>query len=57
MPADAPGITRRPLTTLDPTRKLARIDFDGVESRRIGNGDILPALNRTLDLAYIAVAC
>ena len=54
--ADAPGISRRPLTTLDPTRKLAQIDFDGVEARRIGSGNVLPALSRTLNLAYIAIA-
>ena len=54
--ADAPGITRRSLTALDPTRKLARIDFANVEARCIAN-DAAPALRRTLDMACIAVAC
>ena len=54
--ADAPGITRRSLTALDPTRKLARIDFANVEARCIAP-DAAPALRRTLDLACVAVAC
>ena len=51
-----PGITRRALTALDPTRKLARVDFANVEARCISDG-AAPALRRTLDLACIAVAC
>ena len=54
--ADAPGITRRALTALDPTRKLARIDFDNVDARCIAT-DAASALGRTLNLACIAVAC
>lgn len=54
---DASGVARKALTTLDPTRKLARITFDGVEGRRIGAvGSAGPGLARTLDLAAIALA-
>ncbi len=54
--ADAPGVTRHPLTALDPTRKLARIDFANVEARCISSA-AAPALRRTLETACIAVAC
>lgn len=54
---DASGISREPLTTLDPTRKLARITFDKVEARRLGGaGDAGPGLARTLDIAAVALA-
>ena len=33
---DAGGLTRTPLQTLDPTRKLARIEFAGVEAELLG---------------------
>lgn len=33
---DADGLTRTPLQTLDPTRKLARIDFSGVDAELLG---------------------
>ncbi len=32
----AAGLTRRPLKTMDPTRKLARLQFDGVEASLLG---------------------
>jgi len=34
--ADAPGLTRTPLETLDMTRKLARLDFDATPARLVG---------------------
>ena len=48
----APGVTRTRLETLDPTRRLARIDFDGAPAVRIG--DALP--HQALDLAVVALA-
>ncbi len=57
VPADAPGLTRTPLPTLDQTRKLARLDFGAVPARRIGSpGDGAAVLGRTLDIAAIALA-
>jgi alkylation response protein AidB-like acyl-CoA dehydrogenase len=36
---DADGLTRTPLRTLDPTRKLARLEFAGVEADLLGTPD------------------
>ena len=55
--ASAGGITRTPLETLDATRKLARIAFNGTAGRLVGSrGEAGPALARTLDLAAAALA-
>ena len=59
--ADTAGVTRSLLPSMDPTRKLARIDFDRVQARRLGDGQDGPtagvtALERTLDQAAIALA-
>jgi alkylation response protein AidB-like acyl-CoA dehydrogenase len=49
---DAAGVTRTRLDTLDPTRRLARIDFDDAPAVRVGD-----AFPRTaLDLAVVALA-
>jgi alkylation response protein AidB-like acyl-CoA dehydrogenase len=57
VPADADGLTRTPLPTLDQTRKLARLDFAGVPATLIGaDGAGQPLLGRTLDIAAIAQA-
>jgi alkylation response protein AidB-like acyl-CoA dehydrogenase len=54
---DAPGITRTLLKTMDPTRKLARISFDGVHVQPLGDpGAGLDALEKTLDQGAIALA-
>jgi alkylation response protein AidB-like acyl-CoA dehydrogenase len=54
---DAAGLTRTPLTTLDPTRKQARLDFDGVEATAIGSdGAGWDVLSTVLDLAAVALA-
>jgi alkylation response protein AidB-like acyl-CoA dehydrogenase len=51
------GLTRTSLPTLDQTRKLARLEFAGVAARLIGSpGDAAAALDRTLDVAAIALA-
>jgi alkylation response protein AidB-like acyl-CoA dehydrogenase len=55
--ADANGVERRLLESMDPTRKLARIDFRGAHADLLGNLDTGAApLTRTLDQAAIALA-
>jgi alkylation response protein AidB-like acyl-CoA dehydrogenase len=55
--AKASGVERRLLESMDPTRKLARIDFRGARSELLGNLDEgAKALTRTLDQAAIALA-
>lgn len=36
VPGDAPGLTRRALTVMDPTRKQARLEFTSVEAELLG---------------------
>jgi alkylation response protein AidB-like acyl-CoA dehydrogenase len=55
--ANDSGVERRLLESMDPTRKLARIDFRGARSELLGNLDEgAKALTRTLDQAAIALA-
>jgi alkylation response protein AidB-like acyl-CoA dehydrogenase len=55
--AGAPGLGRTVLPTLDQTRKLARLEFDGVPGRLIGSpGDAAAVIGRVLDVAAIALA-
>jgi alkylation response protein AidB-like acyl-CoA dehydrogenase len=55
--ADAPGIERRALKSTDPTRKLARITFTGVEADLLGDaGAAAGPLAETLDIAAICLA-
>ncbi|GGS51304.1 acyl-CoA dehydrogenase [Planobispora rosea] len=51
----AEGVTRRALTTLDPTRGQAGVTFDGAPGRVISEGDE-NGLARTRDLLAVAVA-
>jgi alkylation response protein AidB-like acyl-CoA dehydrogenase len=54
---DAPGLTRTPLSTMDQTRKQARLEFDNVPARQIGSDDNgWATLSKTLDLAAVALA-
>jgi alkylation response protein AidB-like acyl-CoA dehydrogenase len=54
---DAAGLARTPLTVMDPTRKLARLAFDGVEAALLGDeGAAAVPLARTLALAAIGLA-
>ncbi|NYD51266.1 alkylation response protein AidB-like acyl-CoA dehydrogenase [Actinomadura luteofluorescens] len=50
---DAAGLVRHALPTLDQTRRLARIELDGVAARRVGGPE---ALARALDVAAVALA-
>jgi alkylation response protein AidB-like acyl-CoA dehydrogenase len=55
--ADAPGLARTALPTLDQTRKLARLDFAAVPATLVGaDGAAEALLERTLDIAAIAQA-
>jgi alkylation response protein AidB-like acyl-CoA dehydrogenase len=57
VPGDSPGLTRTPLSTMDQTRKQARLEFDGVPARQIGgDGRGWATLAKTLDLAAVALA-
>ena len=57
VPAEASGLTRTALPTLDQTRKLARLDFAAVPATLIGSvGDGRAVLSHTLDVAAIAQA-
>jgi alkylation response protein AidB-like acyl-CoA dehydrogenase len=55
--AEASGLTRTPLATMDQTRKQARLDFDGVAARPLGEpGSGWAALSKTLDQAAVCLA-
>jgi alkylation response protein AidB-like acyl-CoA dehydrogenase len=55
--AKAGGIERRLLESMDPTRKIARIDFRGAHANLLGNlNDGAAAITRTLDQAAVALA-
>jgi alkylation response protein AidB-like acyl-CoA dehydrogenase len=54
---DASGLTRTPLSTMDQTRKQARLDFSGVAATPLGEpGSGWAALSKTLDQAAVALA-
>ena len=53
----ASGMTRTPLSTMDQTRKQARIEFSDTSARLLGTaGAGWAALSKTLDLAAVALA-
>jgi alkylation response protein AidB-like acyl-CoA dehydrogenase len=55
--ADAPGLTRTALPTMDQTRKQARLVFASTPARLVGrDGDATDGLTKTLDLAAVALA-
>jgi alkylation response protein AidB-like acyl-CoA dehydrogenase len=55
--ADAPGLTRRSLKSMDPTRKFARLDFVDVAATPLGApGTAGPAIERTLMEAAVCLA-
>jgi alkylation response protein AidB-like acyl-CoA dehydrogenase len=55
--ADAPGLERRPLKALDPTRKLARLEFRAVEAELMGElGAAATPFAKTLTQAAVALA-
>jgi alkylation response protein AidB-like acyl-CoA dehydrogenase len=55
--AGTDDFSRRPLDALDPTRKLAKLTFDGARADLLGEaGEAGPALAKTLDQASAALA-
>jgi alkylation response protein AidB-like acyl-CoA dehydrogenase len=55
--ADADGLTRTPLATMDQTRKQARLEFTSTPATLVGaDGDAATGLERTLQLACVALA-
>jgi alkylation response protein AidB-like acyl-CoA dehydrogenase len=55
--ADAQGVTRTPLSTMDQTRKQARVEFSGTPARLIGtDGAGWDTMSRVLDLAAVGLA-
>ncbi len=56
-PSDAGGLTRTALSTMDQTRKQARLDFDNTPVTLVGaEGGGWAVLERVLDLAAVALA-
>ena len=54
---EASGLTRTPLTTMDQTRKQARLEFSSTPARLIAaEGALAGSLPKVLDLAAIALA-
>lgn len=54
---NAPGLSRRPLNTIDQTRKLAELEFDDVIAEPLGEpGAGGAALDRTIDLCRVCLA-
>ncbi|CAN5431221.1 hypothetical protein BH18ACT1_BH18ACT1_00570 [soil metagenome] len=54
---DASGLTRTPLSTMDQTRKQARLEFAGVPAKLVGtDGGGWATLERVLDLAAVGLA-
>ncbi|MBA2945724.1 acyl-CoA dehydrogenase family protein [Streptomyces himalayensis] len=55
--ADAPGLTRALLPTLDQTRRQARVEFTDTPARLLGGeGEAWPVLERTLATASVLLA-
>ncbi|MFG2524955.1 acyl-CoA dehydrogenase family protein [Streptomyces sp. NPDC048527] len=55
---DLLGLSRTPLTTLDATRRQARLVFDALPGRLIGtDGGAEPGLVKALDIAAALLAC
>ena len=54
---DAPGLTRRVLKTMDPTRKMARLTFDNVDARLLGEqGAAAEPFAKTMREAAVCLA-
>jgi len=53
---DAAGFSREALPPLDPTRKLARLQFDHTPADRISSGDISSQLGRAVERTIVALA-
>ena len=57
LPAESEGLARQPLQSMDPTRRLAQMDFDGAQAELLGGPEAGgPAWARTLDIAAVCLA-
>jgi alkylation response protein AidB-like acyl-CoA dehydrogenase len=57
VPGDAPGLARTPLSTMDLTRKQARLEFVGTPARLLGTeGTGWDTMTRVLSLTSVALA-
>ncbi len=57
VPGNAAGLTRRALKTMDPTRKLARLEFQDVEAALLGEAGAAAApFRRTMTEAAVCLA-
>ena len=57
VPGDAPGLTRRALQVMDPTRRQARLEFRAVEAELLGEaGGGAAPFARTMTLAAVCLA-
>jgi len=57
VPGNAEGLTRTALSTMDQTRKQAKLTFANTPARLVGEeGGAGPVLSKTLDLAAVALA-
>jgi alkylation response protein AidB-like acyl-CoA dehydrogenase len=57
VPGDAPGLTRRALKVMDPTRKQARLEFRGVEADLLGEAGAAAApFAKTMVQAAVCLA-
>lgn len=52
----APGLTSRPQTSLDPTRRFVRLDLDQAPARRLEANHARQALGLVRDLSTVAIA-
>lgn len=53
---DAAGLGRTAMRTLDPTRRMARLDFAGTPARAAGGADPVAVLHAVRDRAAVALA-
>ncbi|MFP5070649.1 acyl-CoA dehydrogenase family protein [Pseudonocardia nantongensis] len=54
--AGADGLTGTRLSGLDPTRRVARLEFDATPARRLATADAAAAVDLVADLAAVALA-
>jgi alkylation response protein AidB-like acyl-CoA dehydrogenase len=54
--ADAPGLTRTPLSTIDATRDVARLDFDGVAAETLDRGSDGRLADRMVEAGRLMIA-
>ena len=54
--AGSPGLTRTPLTTIDASRRIGELAFDGVEAEPLTGGDNQATLRRMIDAGRMVLA-